>query len=80
MLAVWIAGLRSASEDAEREQHSAREQLQFMLGAVADGITAQDRTGRVVYANDAAVRAMGFSSPQELLQMLPERCLSLRDD
>jgi len=71
VLAVWIAALRSGSEDAEREQHSAREELQVMLGAVADGITAQDRTGRVVYANDAAVRAMGFSSPEELLQTPP---------
>ena len=75
VLAVWIAALRSGSEDAEREQHSAREELQVMLGAVADGITAQDRTGRVVYANDAAVRAMGFSSPEELLQTPPEQLL-----
>ena len=75
VLAVWIAALRSASEDAEREQHSAREELQVMLGAVADGITAQDRTGRVVYANEAAARAMGFSSPEELLQTPPEQLL-----
>src|SRR5262249_14291163 len=63
-VAVWIAARRSASEQAEREQHAAREELQVMLGAVADGITAQDRTGRVVYANDAAVQAMGFASPE----------------
>ena len=75
VLAVWIAALRSASEDAEREQHSAREELQVILGAVADGITAQDRTGRVVYANEAAARAMGFSSPEELLQTPPEQLL-----
>ena len=75
VLAAWIASLRSASEDAEREQHSAREELQVMLGAVADGITAQDRTGRVVYANEAAARAMGFSSPEELLRTPPEQLL-----
>jgi PAS domain S-box-containing protein len=74
-LAVWVAALRSASERAERVQHSARDELQVMLGAVADGITAQDRTGRVVYANDAAVRAMGFATPEEMLGTPPAELL-----
>jgi PAS domain S-box-containing protein len=75
VLAVWIASLRTGTEKAEREQHSAREELQVMLGAVADGITAQDRTGQVVYANEAAVRAMGFTSPEEMLRTPPAELL-----
>ena len=75
VLAVWIASLRTDTEQAEREEHSAREELQVMLGAVADGITAQDRTGQVVYANEAAVRAMGFSSPEEMLGTPPSELL-----
>ena len=74
-LAVWIAALRTGIEEAEREQHSAREELQVMLGAVADAITAQDRSGRVVYANEAAARSMGFSSPEDLLRTPPAELL-----
>jgi PAS domain S-box-containing protein len=37
-----------------------------MLGAVPDAVTAQDRDGRVVYANDAALRRMGYATVEEL--------------
>src|SRR5689334_22419767 len=44
-VAIWIATLRSGSEEAERRQHTARDELEVILEAVADGITAQERTG-----------------------------------
>jgi PAS domain S-box-containing protein len=61
-VARWVS-LRGAT----RELASARDELRVILEAVADGITAQDTSGRLVYANDAAVRAMGFDSAEELL-------------
>jgi PAS domain S-box-containing protein len=39
-----------------------------VLNSVADGITVQDASGRLVYANEPAVRIIGFSSVDELLQ------------
>ncbi len=39
----------------------------ILLDAVGDGITIQDVSGRVVYANPAAARVLGFDSPAELL-------------
>lgn len=45
----------------------AREQLEAILGGVADGVTAQAPDGRLVYANEAAVHALGYESAPELL-------------
>jgi signal transduction histidine kinase len=42
-----------------------------LLDAVADGITIQDPSGRLVYANPAAARVIGFSSPAELIATDP---------
>jgi PAS domain S-box-containing protein len=68
-MATWIATLRAGTEAAERSQHASRDELQVMLESVADAITAQDATGRLVYANDAAVRSMGFASREEMLSL-----------
>ncbi|HLF26702.1 MAG TPA: PAS domain S-box protein [Anaerolineae bacterium] len=56
---------RKRAEEALRES---RNQLAIILQSVADGITAQDPQGRLVYANAAAARIIGFDSPEALLQ------------
>lgn len=43
----------------EMELRQSRDQLKAILGGVADGITAQDESGQVVYANDAAAGLIG---------------------
>jgi PAS domain S-box-containing protein len=45
----------------ERELEAARDQLAIITRASADGITIQDESGRVVYANDAAARLSGYA-------------------
>jgi signal transduction histidine kinase/DNA-binding transcriptional MerR regulator len=40
-----------------------------LLDAVADGITIQDPSGRLIYANPAAARITGFASPDEMLAL-----------
>ena len=52
---------------AEAGLRGSRDELQAILDGVADAITAQRPDGKLVYANDAAVRSMGFSSVGELL-------------
>jgi PAS domain S-box-containing protein len=49
--------------------------LEVILGAVADGITAQAADGQLIYANEAAVRAIGFESAEELLRTPPEEIM-----
>ncbi|MDX6672038.1 MAG: hypothetical protein QOI91_2401 [Solirubrobacteraceae bacterium] len=58
--ALWVALL------GDRLRRS-RDQLRVILEGVADGVTAQDRSGRLVFANRAAVRAVGMSSAREML-------------
>ena len=48
------------------------EQLELVVAHLADGITVQDATGRLVYANDAGARMSGYSSPAELLAVMSE--------
>ncbi|HSC91223.1 MAG TPA: GAF domain-containing protein [Gaiellaceae bacterium] len=52
---------------ASAELEDSRRHLEVILRDVADGITVQDRQGRLVYANDAAARTLGLASSAELL-------------
>ena len=47
------------------------EQLELVLQAVADAITVQDRSGRVVYANAAAAAMLGYPDPASLIAAPP---------
>jgi PAS domain S-box-containing protein len=44
-----------------------RGELEAILRQVRDGITVQDASGALVYANDAAARLIGFASSAELM-------------
>lgn len=60
-------------ELARGRQRQASEELGAILEGVADSITAQAPDGRLVYANSAAVRVLGFESVEDLLSApLPE--------
>ncbi|HEX6304959.1 MAG TPA: PAS domain S-box protein [Anaerolineales bacterium] len=63
LLASAIARL-----SVEASLRTSRDELNIVLQGVADGITVQDLTGRLVYANDAAARLSGYSSAQRLLE------------
>jgi PAS domain S-box-containing protein len=56
--------------------HALEGQFGAILDAVADGVTVQDRSGRVVYANAAAVRLIGFESADELVSAAPADILT----
>ena len=51
----------------QEERTQAREQLEAILRGVADAVTAQAPDGRLLFANEAAARSMGFETPQELM-------------
>jgi PAS domain S-box-containing protein len=57
----------SVRKGAEEELRRSRDQLEIILRGVADGITAQDHSGHLIYANDAAVRVLGYPSAAALL-------------
>ncbi|MGZ4108335.1 MAG: PAS domain S-box protein, partial [Actinomycetota bacterium] len=58
--AATIARDITLQVELERELERARDQLEIITQASADGITIQDETGRMVYANDAAAHISGY--------------------
>jgi PAS domain S-box-containing protein len=53
---------------AEAELTASRNQLEVILGGIADGVIVQESNGRFVYANEAAARMAGFDSVAEYLK------------
>ena len=56
---------------AEREREEARSQVEAILRGVADAVTAQSPDGRLLFANEAAVRLLGFESAEALINASP---------
>jgi serine phosphatase RsbU (regulator of sigma subunit)/PAS domain-containing protein len=54
--------LYARASDVEAELRRSRDQLAAILDGVADGVTAQDPQGKMVYANEAALELLGFPS------------------
>ncbi|MCC7370941.1 MAG: PAS domain S-box protein [Chloroflexi bacterium] len=50
-----------------QQERAAREQLDAILGGVADGVVVQREDGTFIYANEAAARLTGFKSAREYL-------------
>ena len=67
---------RSAQQAVPRGAAEELRRLEAIVGAIADGITAQDVTGRLVYANDAAAQLVGVDSAEELLALPLEELLA----
>jgi PAS domain S-box-containing protein len=62
---IASATVRTRARLALRES---REQLETIMRTVDEGITVQSPDGRLVYANDAAARTIGFASTADLLE------------
>jgi PAS domain S-box-containing protein len=58
------------------EAKRSRDDLEAIVEGVADAVTAQSPDGRLVYANDAAVRLLGYATAEALLAASP---LEIRD-
>jgi len=46
-----------------------KEQLSTLLGGIADAIIAQEPSGKMVYANDAAAKLFGLPSREALIEV-----------
>ncbi len=68
-LAGYIGTCLDITERHEAEEglRLSRDQFAIILQGAADGITAQDPTGQLRYANDAAAHMFGYPSAEALL-------------
>lgn len=64
VLTSFLSGARMRAEEGARQSH---DQLAAILEGVTDGITVQDASGKVVYANDIAARYSGYPAAAALL-------------
>jgi PAS domain S-box-containing protein len=66
--------LASVVDRAQTQQalHDSSEQLASILRTVEEGITATNREGRFLFANDAAARVVGLESGDELVGLSPQ--------
>ena len=55
-------------QKAENFPKISQEQLSVVLSRIAEGVTVQDREGRLIYANDLAVHWLGFENQEVLLR------------
>jgi signal transduction histidine kinase/PAS domain-containing protein len=62
-VALGIVRLRT-----EEELRASRDQLDAILTSIVDGVTVQDQSGRLVFANPAAARLIGFPDIDSLLR------------
>jgi signal transduction histidine kinase len=53
---------------AETELRNSRDELAAIFRSVSDGITVQDASGRLLFANDAAARLTGMATGEDMLQ------------
>ncbi|MDQ3855957.1 MAG: PAS domain S-box protein, partial [Chloroflexota bacterium] len=67
IIAKLVGLLRRGAQASEEALRQSRDQLDAILEGVADGITVQDASGRLVYANDAGARVLGYESAEALL-------------
>jgi PAS domain S-box-containing protein len=57
------------------ELRGARQRLEAIVGSLADAVTIRDRSGRLVYANQAAVESMGIASIDDIVERDPDALL-----
>lgn len=54
-------------QEIEEALRLSRNEIAIILDGIADGITAQNSAGKLIYANDAAARIIGYASADEFL-------------
>jgi PAS domain S-box-containing protein len=76
LLSRTVANHLASVTERTQAQHALHEssgQLASILRTVEEGITATNREGRFLFANDAAARAAGLESADELMALPPEK-------
>jgi PAS domain S-box-containing protein len=85
-LAVALSRVRTWREDLLEREHEARlqaararDELDAMLGGIADAVTGQAPDGSLIYANEAALETLGFETREEIMSTPPEDILARFD-
>jgi len=67
-LAARLGSERSKAAKSASRAQLATEQLEVILHGIKDGVTLQDHTGKLIYANQGAARIVGLPNAQALIE------------
>jgi PAS domain S-box-containing protein len=65
------AGLAIRNARLLNELREAQQRMEAIVGSMADAVTIRDPTGRLIYANDAAMHMLGLSPSDDIAQRDP---------
>jgi PAS domain S-box-containing protein len=63
----------AALRESEERYRQLSQRLEIILEGLGDGVTVQDSSGAVIFANTAAARTCGYGTVEEFLQATPDR-------
>jgi PAS domain S-box-containing protein len=66
------AALATQNVRLKQDVHEADQRMRAIIGSLAEAVTIRDLSGRIVYANDAALASMGFASVEEIRERPPQ--------
>jgi PAS domain S-box-containing protein len=69
------AGLAIENSRLVGELYESRQRMEAIVGSLADAVTIRDLSGRIIYANEAALESMGFTSVAEVTDRDPQGLL-----
>jgi len=67
LIVIIISVVEESRLQTERALRQSRDQLRIVLQGINDGVTAQDKNGELLFANDAAAKLAGFTSVDEMM-------------
>ncbi len=70
-----VLGAAIQRKEIEEALLISRNEIAIILDGIADGITAQSQAGKLIYANDAAARLVGYSNAAEFINTSVERVM-----
>ena len=70
-----VLGAAIQRQEIEEALRISRNEIAIILDGIADGITAQNQAGKLIYANDAAARLVGYSSAAEFMNTSLDRIM-----
>jgi serine phosphatase RsbU (regulator of sigma subunit) len=67
---------RRLVDELRQALHGSERRFDAIVGSLADAVTIRDRENRIVYANGAALRQLGFDSWEHLRETPPDQIMS----
>ncbi len=67
IVVVIVSVIEESRLRTEKALRQSRDQLRIILQGINDGVTAQDKNGEILFANDAAAKLAGFASADEMI-------------